>query len=1024
MLLKRLHRGALLAIAPLFLCTLHCEGARAQGSRAEQIFGAIVDQLEQQARQSNRRESGPPQRGIWSNRWNPVPQGPSGTVRIVNESNQSVSVTFARPGGGIRSSSVGPRSEQSWSQVLGTDISVFAAGPPAQFSLSGGALNISVQPDGNVVATSSSLPPDVSPVLPGNVGAVYVTNRSPQLVELSGSAPPPMVGMWRDAVAPGGQWVRTDLPVGGEVNVTAGGVRSFPIEPGSLRIFVQSDGTISSNKDGFTPTPTPPPPSARRQTVRITNMSSANVNARFFPPFQSTGKLRVIVPREEIEERFVRGGTRIVFDGSIPTETITVTGGGLMQLTILPEGRVRFGGPDGVTPPPMPSDAGDVKVTNRSGTTITVSYGDLVREVVDRSAHSFERLPRGRTVRITGNGATATFTHDGSNVEVRVQPDGKFDNLPATAAVTPDSSDPLTTIGHVLVANQASSPATLEYTMPGAASQTATLKTGESVSWSPVAAGTQLKLQVGGQTRQTTVGGGQWTSLVVATNGTIAVKTTAAKHEPELTSLVVEPDTEGESNSNSSAGVIPPDSLVNPDPPSNDDPPVDPPTNTLPTPDAAPLTQSIVARFSRKTISESELLVDMLATASDARLRALESRLTAAGIDAASAKAMVDAARRGDASALNTARSSLTDAQRTGSTSELNALEAIAALREQLLPLRGKLQNSATTAEMLPHITAINRQGENANNSGITSAMQRMRRDLVIRDTLNRALETTGIEGRQVSLPQGEVHVISHPWITKGNIYFAPSGLLLLGASGEEVVVTKMEAADVLRIPVAKDGTPVPRYQGAKSTAKVLLANPAATRSTLRFQVNGTAYSLAAGEERAFDAGPQYVIEFSRGSSGATAKYNISKPAMYAFTATDQGWNLVKKKLTLRIANPEHSVPVGYQVDGRNETLQPGDTAVHQSSLPITIAFDTGESTRIETKRLTDSDDLYFAVDLSSGYWNLFDGTPPAPPKASGEVVRIERPALSDIRLAAGNSLFDFSATTTGSDDLLDSLRP
>lgn len=991
--------------------------AEAQRSNAEKIFGVIVKELEKHAEDhENRRPSQPgsSNQGVWGNRWNTVSAGPKGSVKVTNNSHQRVRVGFARPGGGgVSFGSVSAHGSYTKTGLpVGTSVSIDGPGPTQQFQITGGSLSLRVEPDGQVMAASSALPPNVMPVLPGEVGAVYVTNRTNQQASISGSGPAQLAGAWFEPIAPFGQWIKSDLSVGTKVTVTSEGRdRTFPVQPGSLRVVIRRDGSINANRDGVTPWQ-PIPPNGSKQTIFITNLSSANVNAKFFPPWQAGGKLRVVAPQDQIVESNLQTGTRVVLGGSIPPETVTLTAGAPMQLTILPDGRVSTGG-SAPLPPGPPSGVGDVKVENRSGGTISVAFGPSVREIRHRSAHTFMGLAPGKVVRISGSGATATFTHAGGNLSVRAMPGGQFGNLPASASVVPDGVAP-EVVGHILVANLSSITARLTYQTPDGTPQTATLKKGDSISWTPLAQGTQLTLVAGGRRQQTVIVGRQWTSLVVDSRGKITTKTTTLRHKPSLGDLIVEPE---------SPDVLPSreDSLINPDPPSEDDAPPQLAVNALPAPNAAPLTESIVARFSRKTMSEAEDLVQELAAASTVRLQSLKKSLSTAGLEAGQAQSMIEASKRGDSAGLAKEVGKLSDDQQATLSDTTKTLLATATLRSQLTPLRAKLSSGAATSAIMSHVSDISQQAELLDNKGLAAAMKRIRRDLVIRDTLTRGLETTGVEPRQVALPQGEVNVIYHPWITVDNTYFAPSGLLLMGAADGEVVVSKTLAASALKLPIAGEGSPLPDAKDSTAAPVVRVFNPAKTRSKLSFKVNGKAYSLAADSTQSLPAGPQYIIEFSRGSSGETAKFNISKPAVYAFAAGEDGWKLVKQRLTLKLTVPSNAPAIAYQVDGQPEMLVSGGTAVHRSNGPLRLQFDAGEGSGVKTKWLEASGEAYFAINPSTGYWDLYPGVAPQSAESDGEMLRFERTTMESVRKQAGNTLFEFATDSQG--DLLENLR-
>ena len=69
--------------------------------------------------------------------------------------------------------------------------------------------------------------------------------------------------------------------------------------------------------------------------------------------------------------------------------------------------------------------------------------------------------------------------------------------------------------------------------------------------------------------------------------------------------------------------------------------------------------------------------------------------------------------------------------------------------------------------------------------------------------------------------------------------------------------------------------------------------NPAETRTTLGFAVNGQAYSLEAGKTQDVELADSAVIEFDRGSGNDTGRYSLSE-GVYRFASTPQGWELYR----------------------------------------------------------------------------------------------------------------------------------
>ena len=551
--------------------------------------------------------------------------------------------------------------------------------------------------------------------------------------------------------------------------------------------------------------------------------------------------------------------------------------------------------------------------------------------------------------------------------------------------------------GHLLVVNRSPSKATVSYQVPTTRQQSFAVAANQTMAWRPSPAGTSITVACSGNSRSFTILPNQWTSFLVDSSGKIETKTTLTQHDL----------TPGEQSP----------TPLNPDPPapSNDDPPApELVSNPLPKVDATPLVDWLVTKFSRNTTKESLELVDLLDASSKLRLESIVSDLQAAG---AETDGLLEAATSGDANKIASLSAG------AGSRDQMSDLAAIATLREQLIPLRSKIASGASSASVMPHVSAIANQATNLGNAGLAAAMKRLKRDFAIHNTISRGLEATGLQPHQVALPKGKVNVISHPWVNPGNTYFASTGLVLKDSQDDLITVAEMPSSQALNLPVAATQQPLAEYKLPTVAKTVTVANPSSNGATLRYRLNDEEYALDAGQQQSYPAGPQYVIDFTRGSSGEKSRFDISSPGVFVFKPGEGGWALVRKQVTVKVANPPNSVTLAYSLDGKPEVLEPGSTAVHKSNTPIMIAFDQGEGFGAKKKVVEQNGAVYFAIDEKTGYWDLYEGEASQPGDSTAEVLRIKRPTLADIKNSAGTSLFDFSLSNPSTGNLIQDLQ-
>ncbi len=907
-------------------------------SDAEKIFGAIVKELERQSQKNNPRPQpnpgnpGPGQPFPVQPR--PGNSGPKGNILINNESHDSLQVGFARPHGGgtYRKQVSAHNTYRRTGMAIGTMVNVSGPNSSQQFRLSGSNLSITVAEDGRMMAASSSVPPQIMPIMPvvpNRKGSLNISNLSLRSVSIQVVSPQGM-GAFAEVIQPGRQWTRSNLAVDTEVTFAGQQQRSFRIKRGTNNVFISPDGTI--------------------------NISGSRVP-------------------------------------SVPT--------------------------------PPSSNGNTIEIANRCGQPITATYGTRVREIQNRSGYTFVATPPGQIVRVTGNGATATFAHRGQIISIRVQPNGQFDNLPLDASVVPDGIGPgLPTpgnIGHALVLNQSSQSVMYRYQEPGSSLQNLPIGPMQTIEWRPVPAGTIMSLVIDTQTKSVSIKANQWTSMVVSPQGQIAINTTPVRIDPKTNPLLPTPSV--------TDLPIPTPGIVIPNPkpgPNESNLPQAAPRNLLAT-TYQPFTGPVLDSFASKTTTETKAVVEMLKTASTARIDAIDSSLNTNGINN---DLLIDSAKRGKLEEVVEQIQNIPTAQATNSGKLLEDLTAIAALRSELVPLAAKLAAGASNASLLKRIKAISQQANRLGNQGLAAAMKSIRRDLTIQETLSQSVLTKrGPGSLSTQIPKGMVTVISHPWVEADKIYFDSNTLILKDSPDGFVSVSKEMAQEVLGLPIAKAGATQPAEITSVVGATITVTNPSSNDQTIQFDINQKTYTLTTGQQLELAAGSNYIIEFRPNNSGEKTKYNLSEPGIYLFSYRDKAWSLGKKSIIAQISNFTSNVTLNYLLDGIPQKVVPGKTAIHTSSKPMIIAFDSGNDTGTISRKLVESGEFYFALQPDyANKWDLFQGKYTKADQTNPEGLRFKRTSLVDIKNTAGKDLFDFTLLdlnepSPATTDLIDALR-
>jgi len=129
--------------------------------------------------------------------------------------------------------------------------------------------------------------------------------------------------------------------------------------------------------------------------------------------------------------------------------------------------------------------------------------------------------------------------------------------------------------------------------------------------------------------------------------------------------------------------------------------------------------------------------------------------------------------------------------------------------------------------------------------------------------------------------------------------------------------------------------------QKSESSQRIVLQNPKATSGPVSFTIDGTPYTLAVGSTQELSANAPCLIEFDRGTGGATGRYTLAS-GYYTFSVSDSGWELTTTTYDVTLDNSGNGSEFYYLRDGRQESVPAGETRKLSDQFPITVRFDRG----------------------------------------------------------------------------------
>ena len=241
-----------------------------------------------------------------------------------------------------------------------------------------------------------------------------------------------------------------------------------------------------------------------------------------------------------------------------------------------------------------------------------------------------------------------------------------------------------------------------------------------------------------------------------------------------------------------------------------------------------------------------------------------------------------------------------------------------------------------------------------------------------------RKLIETATPGRGpvAKLPMGsDVTLIFDPTLPAGTAIVLNDQAMLIGRDGHStLVITTGNAAEALGLPIVT-GTPLAEAEGEAVTNGVLIINPASSRGTINYNINGNHYVANSGMQQKLAAvrdNRPWTIEYDRGEKFGPAAYTLA-PGTYRFSATDRGWELYRQRYEIVLDNSQSTQEFNFIFQGEDLIVTAGGARTLSANYPIVVRFDRGNGTAFVSKStpLTVGT-LQIGVNANDNLWDLF----------------------------------------------------
>jgi hypothetical protein len=228
-------------------------------------------------------------------------------------------------------------------------------------------------------------------------------------------------------------------------------------------------------------------------------------------------------------------------------------------------------------------------------------------------------------------------------------------------------------------------------------------------------------------------------------------------------------------------------------------------------------------------------------------------------------------------------------------------------------------------------------------------------------------------KGGVAVLPTGNISLIFDPSLPQGTAIVLSDQAMLIGSEGRgPLAIASGNAAEALGLPIVT-GSAIAEAEGEESTDGVVIINPATSRGTINYNINGNHYVAQPGMKQKLAAGRKWIIEYDRGEKHGTSAYSLS-PGTYYFTPTDLGWQLFRHRFDIVLDNSQNNQEFNFIFQGVDMTVPAGGARTLTSNYPVVVKFDRGNGSEFVAKAVpyVHVGTVQIGVNAADNLWDLF----------------------------------------------------
>lgn len=261
------------------------------------------------------------------------------------------------------------------------------------------------------------------------------------------------------------------------------------------------------------------------------------------------------------------------------------------------------------------------------------------------------------------------------------------------------------------------------------------------------------------------------------------------------------------------------------------------------------------------------------------------------------------------------------------------------------------------------------------------AGLENIQRNLAIEESM-----LAGPAGPQVPslwslLSPQPLYVMYDPGIPPHVYYQGGPDLIVMNSPTGEFYTDQAPIAEVMQLPIGI-GSPAPMPGATATVSRFVILNPDPDAPTINFLLGGKSYSVEQGQTLEIKQRGPRVVRYDDGQDH-TVEYSI-KPGAYNFRVEDGKLTFYHLPIRVRIHNDNPNGEFHLLVDGRVESIPPGESLRIKSDFPPVVEFDQGDGREPVKRRLTEKK-YTVAINPKADSWDLFASASiagQAPPEA------------------------------------------